>query len=450
MTDKTLAPVDGDEKSRQVAKRQQARQQRQRALALQKQRQLQAQPGGPPVPAEEAPAQRVPDMIRPEAFVLPPRAEMERTTSRFGRFVKMTFVGLVLLPTILCALFYAFVATDQYATQSAFAVRGNASMQSSVDLGGLFSLGTGAVDAEASDSYILQEYIHSREMVEILIEEANFIEIYSRPSADAYYRLDPDGAIEDYVDYWTMMSHVDFDIDTGIIHMSVRAFRPADAETITAKVIEKSEQLVNELSRRAREDSVRQAREEVSLAEERFAESRKAVAAYRGTEREIDPTAVAETRQTLVGELEAQVALRESELRALLSTMSEESPRVVYVENQLAALRRQIRAERERVATEEEGYDQVALTERLSRFEELLAEREFAEKAYVSALAALEQARVEALRQQRYLAVFVRGAAPEDALYPEALRWTAILFGALLLGWGVICLVGAAIRDRFV
>lgn len=439
MSDKNLVPVDEKQPQRPAARRRQG-QQREGALAEGK---------GPRPVARTDPA-GVPDVVRPAAFVLPPRAELQPQNSRFGFFLKLSFAVGVALPTVLAALFYAFVASEQYATESLFAVRGNSGGSASVDLGGLFSLGTGSLDAEASDSYIVQEFIHSREMVETLIEEANFVAIYSRDSADAYYRLDPEGTIEDYVDYWRMMSSVEYDTDTGIITLLVRAFRPQDAELLTAKVIEQSEELVNELSLRAREDSLAAARREVEIAEKRFAESRKLLAAYRGEEREIDPTAVATSRQTLVGELEGELARRESELRALLSTMSENSPRVVYVRNQIDALRRQVDAERMRMAEAEDGSAQDVLTERLSRFEELMAEREFAERAYVSALTALEAARIEALKQQRYLAVFVHGRAPEDALYPEGIRWTLVLFGGLILAWGIVSLIAAAIRDRVV
>lgn len=436
MSDKNLVPVD-EKQSRRAAVR---RRQQQRAVSENK--------GPRAVTAEEKPNE--PDVVRPAAFSLPPRAELQPSSNRFGFFLKLTFVLVVALPTILAALFYAFVASDQYATESRFAVRGNAGGSSAVDLGGLLSLGTNTVDTESADSYILQEFIQSREMVETLIEEANFIAIYSRESADSFYRLDQDSSIEDMVDYWKMMSTVQYDTDTGIISLLVRAFRPQDAALLTEKVIEESEELVNELSLRAREDSLASARREVAIAEERFSESRKALAAYRGEEREIDPTAVATTRQTLVGELENELARRQSELRALRSTMSEQSPRVVYVRNQIDALRRQVQAERERMAEADEGSSQPVLTERLSRFEELTAEREFAERAYVSALSALEAARVEALKQQRYLAVFVRGRAPEDALYPQGTRWTLILFGGLFLCWGIGSLIAAAIRDRVV
>lgn len=193
---------------------------------------------------------------------------------------------------------------------------------------------------------------------------------------------------------------------------------------------------------------MRMSQNEVRLAEQRFKDARTAVASYRTTEIELDPMATASARQGVISGLQSELATLQSQLIALRKTMSDNSPRVVYVRTQIDALERQIEAERTSVAVPAENATQPVLTDRLSRYEELQAEREFAEQAYVSALSTLESARVEALRQQRYLAVFVRGTAPEASQYPQGLRWTLILFGSLVAIWGLIAMIGAAIRDR--
>jgi capsular polysaccharide transport system permease protein len=456
MADQNIVPVRGANADDRRAELRRARAERRRALAMREARTQEPVPVEDPDYEEETQPREArrgryaePVIVSAETFALPPRAQLESGVSAFGRFTRITFAIGVVAPTIVAILFYLFVATDQYATESAFAVRSPSTSSSSLDItAGIGGLAAAMPGSEVADSHILQAYIESREMVEALIKEGNFLEIYSRPSADQYYRLDPTQPIESLVSYWQMMSSVEYDLETGIMNLTIRAFRPADAEAITAVVIRKSEELVNELSRRAREDSVRTAQREVNIAEQRFKDARQAVASYRGTEQEIDPTATATARQTILGSLQSELAKAESSLTALRKTMSDNSPRVVYVRTQIEALKRQIEAERKSVAVADEGDTQPVLTDRLSRYEELLAERDFAERAYVSSLATLEAARIEALKQQRYLAVFVRGSAPEYSTYPEAFRWTAILFGSLLAGWGLIIIIGAAIRDR--
>lgn len=452
MSENNLATVPDQGKRRAAARRARIERRQQRSVGDQAggENQQQSPKQAANLPAQRNESEQALDVLRPETFVLPPKARIERRSSRFGYIMRLTFLAFVLAPTIITALFYVFVASDQYATESSFSVRGAEASSSGIDIGSFAGIGGMgiAADDEAADSFIVQEYIRSREMVESLITEANFIEIYSRPSADGYYRLDPDTSIEDMTAYWQMMCDVDFDTDTGIITMTVRAFRPQDAETITRKVLEKAEALVNELSRRSRDDRVAAAKREVDIAEQRYANSRTALAANRATEKEIDPTATAQTRAELVGGLESQLAEKEAELSALRATMSDNAPRVQVVRNEIVALQRQIAVERLSVAVAEQGDTQPVLTDRLSQYEELLAEREFSERAYVSALSTLEAARINALKQQRYLAVFVRGSAPEKSTFPEGLRWTLIVFGVLLAIWTVCSLVAAAVRDQ--
>lgn len=461
MADQTIVSVPDADVGERRAELRRARSERRRQLATRNAEASELAPADEPPTAPRTREGRAtasrgrstePVTISAETFALPPRAQLDTSISMFGRFIRLSFLVGVLAPTVIASLFYLFVASDQYGTISAFAVRGaSTSSGASLGLGAMLGGGAGAAagpTSEIADSHILQAYIQSREMVEALIKEANFLEIYSRPSADQYYRLDPTLPIESLVSYWEMMSDVTYHIDTGIIDLTVRAFRPADAEVITATVLRKAEELVNELSRRAREDSVRMADNEVRIAEQRFKDARTAVAGYRTQELEIDPTATATARQSVISGLQSDLAQLQSQLTAIRKTMSDNSPRVIYVRTQIEAIERQIEAERTSVAIPQENATQPVLTDRLSRYEELLAEREFAEQAYISTLSTLESARVEALKQQRYLAVFVRGTAPEDTQYPQGLRWTLILFGTLLAIWGLIAMIGAAIRDR--
>ena len=73
---------------------------------------------------------------------------------------------------------------------------------------------------------------------------------------------------------------------------------------------------------------------------------------------------------------------------------------------------------------------------------------EFAEQTYRAALTALDVARTNALRQSRYLAVYIRPTLPETAGFPrrETIVGLAILF--LTLGWAIMALVYYSIRDR--
>ena len=106
---------------------------------------------------------------RPLGAALPRLAD-----SAFG---VTSFVLAVVVPTVLTALFYLFLATNQYSTVSQFAVRGPAGAAGPADMLGLFAT---TASSETADTYIIISYIHSRDMIEEVDKRINLREIYAR------------------------------------------------------------------------------------------------------------------------------------------------------------------------------------------------------------------------------------------------------------------------------
>jgi capsular polysaccharide transport system permease protein len=82
----------------------------------------------------------------------------------------------------------------------------------------------------------------------------------------------------------------------------------------------------------------------------------------------------------------------------------------------------------------------------VANYEELVVDREFAEMVYVSALCSLERAGVEADRQQRYVAAFVR--LPKEALYRQRIVASITVTAIALVLWALGVLIVYAIRDH--
>jgi capsular polysaccharide transport system permease protein len=82
------------------------------------------------------------------------------------------------------------------------------------------------------------------------------------------------------------------------------------------------------------------------------------------------------------------------------------------------------------------------------QFEELELKRVFAEKLYTMSQDALERARLRAERQNLYVSVFVQPMLPEDSRYPQRVALSLIIPIGLLIVWGILALIGAAIEDH--
>jgi len=379
----------------------------------------------------------------------PEEAENSRPQGRRGQLLKASFILAVLLPTLLAAAYYLFVAADRYAAGAGFSVRGmDGGGIGGGDLLGSFT-GLASNGSTNSDSYIILNFLKSRDLVEKVEVQLPFREIYSSPRADFLTRMDPDLSIEHVVDYWSNRMRTTFDSTSGILTFEVEAFTAQDAERVAQSVLEETKALVNDLSSQARRDAVAYAESEVERAEARLRLALSALRTFRETERSIDPAAVATMQMELIGNLEMQRSGVNARIAAIQGEVDQDSPSMRSLQRQEEALQQQIQRLRSGIAVNQDGKE-TALTSQLAAYETLEVERNFAQQAYASALGSLEQARVEADRQQRYLAVYSKPSQPQYPIYPERVLNTFLIFGGAAVFWGIGMLIVASVRDHLI
>jgi capsular polysaccharide transport system permease protein len=408
----------------------------------------------PTVPASLRPALPFLDERAPVAAPVAandPGKPGRRPQQRRRDWLKLSALACVALPTLLAAIYYALIAAPQYAVEMRFAVRGGAHVASPAAGSELISslAGLGSASSTLSDAFIVMDFVKSRELIEKMQPAVDVRRVYAHPAADFLVRLDPAAQIEDLVDYWRWMLEVNLDTVSQIITVKVRAFTREDAMRVGESVLGSSEDLINSLSERARLDALKFAEQEVKRTEDRLRVNRTLVRQFRDQQQEIDPLKKADSQLSLLSRVESDLSTARARMATLRRYMQEDAPSVAFLSSQIKALERQVEQERGKLG---KGADVpagvVTLSSQVAAYEELLVEREFAEKAYVSALAALEKARIEAAQQQRYLATFVRPSLPQDALYPRRVLNTFTVLGLSVLLWALGVLIVYAIRDH--
>jgi capsular polysaccharide transport system permease protein len=309
--------------------------------------------------------------------------------------------------------------------------------------------GLASTGSTTSDSYIVLSYLASRELLEAVDGQLDLRGVYSSRDVDPLSRLASGAAVEDFLKYWSRRIHTQFDPTSGIIEFEVQSFSPEHAREIAAVVLRLTQTLVNELSANARSDALRFAREEVQLQEARLRQALGAIRDFRATEQSVDPSASAALEIELIASLEARLIDVNARIAALRQTLDETAPSLSALRRNADALAAQIVERREAIGSEILGESGVsAVTRQLARYEELEVERSLAQQAYASALASLEQARRDADRQQRYLAIHLRPQFAESAKYPRSLRNILILGFALVAAWGIGTLITYSVRDH--
>ncbi|GLK77746.1 capsule polysaccharide transporter [Methylopila jiangsuensis] len=421
-----------------------------------------AQAPAPSAPAEEPTPNKIvplPRRMRPtpkgdQAGAPKPEPRPAATRAKKS-LVKVSAMLAIGLPTALASLYYGFIAAPQYVVEAKFAIRG-AEEASSSTLGGVSQLaGLNSPMAVVSDSYIVQQFIESRQLVEKLQNSVDLRAAYTRDGADflARYRPYEQDTTEHLTKFWNAVSYVYYEPISGIISFNVRAFTPDDALKIARETVRESENLVNKLSERAREDAIFNTKQELSRTELRLKFARKAIQDYRDREGSVDPSKSAESQLTIISGLEGDLAKQEAEYASTSAFMTKDAPTMRLLKNRIDALRKRIDAEKAKVGSLEAqqaaaGKGRPLLSSSFAEYEQLETERDFAQKAYEAALTAVENARVRSERQGRYLATFVEPTVPQGSLYPS--RISSVLLVALCsaIAWAIGVLIFYGIRDH--
>jgi capsular polysaccharide transport system permease protein len=371
----------------------------------------------------------------------------KRSSHKRSFWLPVSLAVAILVPTLLASIYYGLIAADQYVSEARFAVR--TSEQQAADVLGMVTGMPGAT--VVSDSYIVTDYVGSREMVEALEKRLPLREIYANSNADFLTRLDPALTIEQLVAYWNRRIDVFFDPAKNTITVRAQAFTPGDAERIVSEIVDIARSLVNDLSAQARRDAVQFAAGELARAELRVRGARDNMLAFRSENRQFDPAATAETTLGIVGELDAQQSALKSQLAALSGYLSADAPSIQMLKSRIDALEAESNRIQDGIAEGEEsesGVQSGALAGVLSEYQELLLDQEFAETAYTAALGSLERARTEADRQQAYLAVYVHPNVAEEAAYPRRLLSIFVVLVLSFVVWAIGALAVLTVRDH--
>lgn len=353
------------------------------------------------------------------------------------------FIATVVVPTTLALIYYGLIASDVYISESRFVVR-SPERPSASPLGLILKGAT--FSRSQDDSYTVQHYMLSRDALKALDAELKIKEAYSSASVDILSRfagLDWDDSFENLHRYYQGKIDIQHDEMSSITTLSVRAFNAELAQAINRRLLELSEDLVNKLNERGRQDMIRFAAQEVADAEQKAKAAALALAKYRNEKGVIDPEKQSQIPLQQIARLQEELIRTKAQVLQL-ETLAKDNPQLPVLRRRAQMLESEILAETSRVA----GAGDRSLAGKAAEYQRLALEKEFADKMLASALSTLEQARNDARRQQLYLERIVQPSLPDQAMEPRRLRAIAAVFVLGLVAWGVLTMLVAGIKEH--
>jgi capsular polysaccharide transport system permease protein len=400
-----------------------------------------------------APAEKQASEARPDLGEVKPLSAVERTRGstkaqaeairkRRARRLAKRFALFVLLPTAMAGVYYGLLASEQYESYALFTVQ-SSEMRPSLGMEGLLA---GITNGSAGrDALAVRDYVLSRDMLSRLDREHGFIAHYKDTKADWFSRLRGSASFEEAYEYFGRRVHTDYDQASGAVTLHVRAFSAEKSAAFARDILSYSEEMVNKLSERERKDRTAFAEADVKRAEERLGRARQEVVALQQKHADFSPLQTAGAAMEIRTHLEGELASARAELMQLKSFMKDDAPQVLAATEKVKSLSAQVSSESRRLVDPSKPG---GLNTAFAAFEAAMVEKEFSQKAYESAMATLEVARADAVRQHRYLAVVAQPSLPDEATYPHRIRSVVAAFVLSFLLLGVGSLIVAAVREH--
>lgn len=358
--------------------------------------------------------------------------------TRLGRYL-----ALVVVPTVLTALYLAMISAEGYVSRSQLMVEQE---QSVVGAGAELALGLLNVGSGKSkqDAVLVENFMRSRTMLEHLDKELDLRGHFSAPKIDFVGRLAEDASSEEFLDYYRDKLHLSVDDVSLILSVEFTAFDAEFARKVVEALIARSELFVNDVARKFANEQLRFVEEQVAQANERLtAASRKVIELQRSNE-VLSPLMETESVGKIVATLEGELAEQRTQVKAMSAYLNPEAPDMIVARNRVKALESQVEQERARLV----GRGEPGLNDLMLAYQGAETDVRLTGEIYKTALASLEATRLEAVRKVKLMVSVDRPSLAESAEYPKVFYWASTVFVLLNLAYFVLGLIVATVEDH--
>ncbi|WP_436398917.1 capsule biosynthesis protein [Roseobacter sp. S98] len=395
-----------------------------------------------PTPGENLPSTDLSPADRRNRQISEIQQDIARRRKRKMRMLMARLAAFVMLPTLLAGWYFFMVATPMYATKAEFLIL-QADGQSAGAGAGLLG---GSQFATSADSIAVQSYLQSTEAMLRLDSDVGFKSHFSQPFIDPVQRLSADPTNEEAYKTYQKSVKVGYDPTEGVLRMEVIAADPAISARYSEALIAYAEERVNNLSQQKRGDQMADAEESFRKADAERRAAQEALVNLQLEGATLDPEAVIESLRTQITQIELQILEKELQLAALLDNARPNQSRVDGARGDIRRLNDQLDELNTRMTDASQGENSLAqLSVRIQMAQADLATRDM---LLQSALQQMEQTRIEANRQVRYLTISVQPVAPQEASYPRSFENTVLAFLIFAGIYLMVSLTSSILREQ--
>ena len=359
----------------------------------------------------------------------------------------------IMLPTLISALYVGWYATPRFVSEFQILYHNNqkgAALAGAASGGLLSSIigGSSTVDM----TRVISSYLTSKAIISEIDPKVGVKTMFSRAGVDWLDRLAADAPMDKLQDYLKKRVAV-YEENGGFIRVEVEAFSAAEAYNLAGALTQSVEKMVAEMYDRPKFETVEFARKELQRSETELNDATEAVTRFRELHADYDFSKSVGLLSGVVGGLQTQLADALSQIQSARTLMGSSAPQIAVLNARIDALRGQIQAEREKLASSKpkDGTTTAAnapYSEVMAGYERLLHVQDFARQLMMSSRQAYEAAREDAARKDAYIVSFVPPNMPDRSTSPHFSTYIWTTFFASLTAYAVGSIMIGLVRDQ--
>jgi capsular polysaccharide transport system permease protein len=205
--------------------------------------------------------------------------------------ISKLFVFVCLLPSCLSIAYFGFFASDIYVSNSVYITHSSSSSSSAANTSAALFPKLTAGSQSVDYGSIIETYMNSTDALNELNKKINLRKVFTSSEIDPFHRFDFfkfNNSNEKLLLYFRNRIEIKIDSLTSISTFSVNAFRAEDAKFINEELLKLSESFVNTLNEQFRQDAIKNALYEITVAKSNLEKADIALSEFRSQTKPVE------------------------------------------------------------------------------------------------------------------------------------------------------------------
>lgn len=347
------------------------------------------------------------------------------------------------------AYYIFFIETEKYESKSIIMVKDLAQDQSVSALGSLLlsSSSTGMKDAK-----LLEIYLKSYEVYNLLNEEFNLTAYYTGEETDILHRLSENSIFPNFeLNTENLISHyqkdllISYDELSGTLEIGFKHANPVIAQKIVQSMIHHANTTLNLFEKENTKIVLTFLKEQEREKYKKFMSSLKNLLTYQNKHHTIDPNIDFQSKSVILSTLESEVVQKEVEYNNKASYLNKNTPEMKLLHANIQHIKERSGILKREIA----GYkNNKELNENISDFELLKNKVEFDKELYRKVLVKLEETKVLIRQNRKNLLIVSKAGVADSYSYPNKIKDTLSIFIIMSLLYAIGMLILTIIQDH--